>query len=327
MSADRMTDVFRGRPTRRSFIASLTALAAGPAFATTTPPFTAASTSAPAVNSIPRIASLDYGLASTLLSLGVTPVAVSELADWQKWVVSPAMPAGVADLGSSIEVNVEILAQLKPDIILTTPYLDEMTPILAPLGRLMRYEIFTPDAGKILDASIRATRKLGINIGRSAEAEQFLARADAFFADCRGRLAPLSPPPVALVNFMDARHARVYAAPGLFDNVLERIGVENAWKEKSNFWGFQVIALEDMARVTDPDAVLIAFDPVPGDVLPKLAQSPLWQALPFARPGHFAVLPPALMFGMVNEAMRFGGLLTDYLEKRALADGAPEKKA
>jgi len=62
---------------------------------------------------------------------------------------------------------------------------------------------------------------------------------------------------------------------------------------------------------------LIAFDPVPPDVLPKLAESPLWQRLPFSRPGHLTIAPPALMFGMVNEAMRFAGLVTDILEKDA----------
>jgi iron complex transport system substrate-binding protein len=264
----------------------------------------------------PRIVSLDYGLASTLLSLGIVPVGVSDLADWGKWVVSPSMPPGVVDLGSSMEVNMEVLVDLKPDLILTTPYLDALTAKLQPLARLSRYEVFTPDAGSILDAAIRATRKLGADIGRQVEAEEFLARADGYFEGCKARLAKLSPPPVALVNFMDERHARIYASPGLFDNVLNRIGVRNAWTEPSNYWGFQLIAIEELSRATDPDAVLIAFDPIPGDVLPKLHRSPLWQSLQFSRPGHFATLPPALMFGMVNEAMRFAGLLTDYLEHR-----------
>ncbi|WP_420963445.1 ABC transporter substrate-binding protein [Brucella sp. IR073] len=264
-----------------------------------------------------RIVSLDYGLSSTLLSLGVVPAAISDLADWGRWVVEPAMPSSVIDLGNTMEVNVEVLAQIRPDIILMTPYLDQITPIVTPYGKVSRYEIFTPDSGAILTASIAATRKLGAEIGRDAEAEAFLTRADAFFENCRARLARRSPPAVTLVNFMDARHARIYGSPGLFHNVLERIGVQNAWKEPSNYWGFQTISIEELARVTDSDAMLIAFDPVPGEVLPKLARSPLWQALPFSRPGQFAVLPPTLMFGMVNEAMRFAGLLTDLLERRA----------
>lgn len=265
----------------------------------------------------PRIVSLDYGLASTLISLGVVPVAVSELADWDKWVVEPRMPDGVIDLGNSFEVNFEILAALKPDFILSTPYLDDLQPKLEAFGRVLRLSIFEYNNGPILPAAIAATRKLAAEIGREAEADRFLSETDAFFESCRRRLEPLSPPPVAFINFMDARHARIYGAPGLFDNVLERIGVRNAWTESSNYWGFQTIALEELSRVTDPGARLVAFDPIPGDVLPKLAGSPLWQALPFARPGHFSVLPPALMFGMVNEAVRFAGLVTDLLESKA----------
>ncbi|MBY5905216.1 iron-siderophore ABC transporter substrate-binding protein [Rhizobium leguminosarum] len=265
----------------------------------------------------PRIVSLDYGLASTLLSLGLPPVGISDLADWDRWVVEPPMPKSVVDIGSSFEVNLEILVTLKPDIILTTPYLDELLPKLQSVAKVVRLEVFTPDIGSILPAAIAATRKLAGELGRENEAEQFLARADAFFERCGSRLAGKNLPPVALVNFMDARHVRIYSSPGLFHNVLERIGVRNAWTRESNYWGFETIGIEDLSKITDPDARLIAFDPVPPDVLPKLAQSPLWNRLAFARPGHLSILPPALMFGMVNEAMRFAGLLTDLLEKEA----------
>jgi len=264
-----------------------------------------------------RIVSLDYGLASTLLSLGLTPTGISDLADWDRWVVEPAMPTSVVDIGSSFEVDFEILIALKPDIILTTPYLDELLPRLQSVAKVVRLEIFTPESGPVLPAAIAATRKLAVELGCVQEAEAFLAKSDAFFETCRSRLAGRNPPPVALVNFMDARHARIYSNPGLFHNALERIGVRNAWTRGSNYWGFETIGIEDLSTITDPHARLIAFDPVPPDVFPKLAQSPLWNGLPFARPGHLSILPPALMFGMVNEAMRFAGLLTDLLERDA----------
>lgn len=162
------------------------------------------------------------------LSLGLPPVGISDLADWDRWVVEPPMPKSVVDIGSSFEVNFEILVTLKPDIILTTPYLDELLPKLQSVAKVVRLEIFTPGIGPILTAAIAATRKLAVELGRVNEAEQFLARADVFFAQCRSRLVRKNPPPVALVNFMDARHARIYSSPGLFHNVLERIGVRNA---------------------------------------------------------------------------------------------------
>jgi iron complex transport system substrate-binding protein len=263
-----------------------------------------------------RIVSLDYGLSSTLLSLGLPPVGISDLADWGRWVVEPTMPDSVVDIGSSFEVNFEILLQLKPDIILTTPYLDEMLPRLQPYGKIVRLEIFTPDSGPILQSAIAATRKLSVEIGREREAEAFLLRSETFLDRCRQRLAGKDVPPIALVNFMDARHVRIYSSPGLFHNVLERIGVRNGWTRESNYWGFETIGIEDLSKIKDPNARLVAFDPIPPDVLSKLAESPLWDRLPFARPGHLSILPAALMFGMVNEAIRFAGLVTDLLERQ-----------
>jgi ferric hydroxamate transport system substrate-binding protein len=263
-----------------------------------------------------RVVSLDYGLASTLLSLGLPPVGMSDRADWDKWVVEPAMPPSVVDIGSSYEVDFEILMQLRPDIILTTPYLDDLLPRLQPIAKVLRMEIFTPDSGPILPSVIAATRKLAAALGREREGELSLARSETFFDACRQRLAGRAMPPVVLVTFMDARHARVYSAPGLFHNTLERIGLRNAWTRQSNYWGFETIGIEELAGVTDPRARLIAFDPVPADVLPKLADSPLWQALPFSRPGQLSIVPPALMFGMVNEAMRFARIVTDLMEQQ-----------
>lgn len=262
-----------------------------------------------------RVVSLDYGLASTLLSLGLPPVGISDLADWGRWVVEPAMPRSVVDIGTAFEVDFETLIQLKPDVILTTPYLDELLPKLRPIAKVLRLEIFTPESGPILPSAITATRRLAAELGREAEAELFIAQSDAFFHECRQRLAGRIIPPVALVSFMDARHARIYSAPGLFHNALERIGVRNAWTRQSNYWGFETIGIEELSGITDLDARLVAFDPVPPDVLPKLKDSPLWQALPFSRPGHLSVVAPALMFGMLNEAMRFARLVTELLEQ------------
>jgi iron complex transport system substrate-binding protein len=261
-----------------------------------------------------RIVSLDYALASTLISLGVTPVAVASLADWDKWVVAPEMPADVVDLGSSWEVNFEVLIDLKPDLILTTPYLEALKPKLEAIAPVVSVPVYSGDGKPVLPNAYAATRMIGERIGRCRDAKRFLATSDAFFEDCRKRIAALDAPPVALVSLMDARHARIYGRPGLYQGVLDRLGVENAWQGEGSYWGFQTIGLEALAGSTDPRARLIAFEPLPRDVMPQIEASPLWQALPFSRPGHFAVLPGVLMFGMVTEAMRFARLLTDHLE-------------
>lgn len=261
-----------------------------------------------------RIVSLDYGLASTLLMLGVTPVGISARADWAEWVVDPPMPDSVADLGTTSEINLEVLSRLKPSMILTTPYLAALKPLLEPIAPVEEFPLYV-EGEEALPSSIVATRALGRLIGREPQAEDFLRRADTVFEDCRARIAMLSAPPVALINFMDERHARIYGGPGLYQGVLDRIGLANAWPGTANYWGFQTIALEELVALP-ADAHLMAFEPLtPANILQRLDDSPLWRKLPFVEAGQVSVLPGVLMFGMVREAMRFAQLVTDRLEQ------------
>ncbi|MGV3551655.1 iron-siderophore ABC transporter substrate-binding protein [Rhizobium sp.] len=259
-----------------------------------------------------RIVSLDYAMASTLLSIGARPIGVASLADWGRWVVEPAMPGDVVDIGSSWEVNFELLAALKPDLVLTTPYLEALRPRLESFAPVLSIPVYTGDGKPLLPAAYTATETLGDHIGLGAEARAFLAEADRVFADCRSRLAGHDHS-VVLVGIMDPRHARIFGAPGLYHSVLERIGVANAWTGTGNLWGFQTIGIEELAQFDHPDTRLFALEPMPRDVLAKLQSSPIWQALPAARPERFGILPGVLMFGMVREAMRFATLITDRL--------------
>ena len=262
------------------------------------------------------IVSLDYGLASTLLALGVTPAAIASLADWDRWVVEPKMPAGVVDLGTTTEINLEVLASLKPALILTTPYLAPLKPQLEAISPVLELTIYA-EGGEALQRSIEATRLLAAAIGRQRQADDFLARSEQFFDECARRVKKLRPPPLALINFVDDRHARIYCGAGLYQNVMTRIGLKNACTGAGDYWGFETIGLEQLATL-DPMLRLIAFEPLlPPNILDNLQDSPLWTSLPFVQAGRVSVLPGTLMFGMVQEAERFARILLDHLEKLA----------
>lgn len=262
-----------------------------------------------------RIAALDYGIATTLLALGIVPVGVAAAADWSTWVVEPALPPSVVDLGSDLEVNLEVLASLSPDLILTTPYLAALTPTLERIAPVMMLTIYA-DGADPLPRAIAGTRKLGGRLGAGNEVDTFLADAERFFDVHAHRLAQLEPRPLALVNFMDARHVRIYGRHSLYADVMERVGVDNAWTGPTNYWGFQTIAIEELARVPE-ESRLIAFEPLPPDVRPTLDRSPLWKRLPFVASDRVSTLPGVLMFGMVPSAMRFAALIADHLEALA----------
>lgn len=258
-----------------------------------------------------RVASLDYGLAETMLAIGTVPVAVAAAADWKTWVVEPPLPSSVQDLGAGQEPNFERLAALRPDLILTTDYVAMVEPALAriaPVERLTLFAAGVPPMARARDVM----RTLGARLDRADAARDALARFDAEMDAIAARLAGRRRQPLLLATFMDPRHVRVYGTASLYGNVLSRLGLANAWPAEVNYWGFSTVGIEALGD--RPDARLVAIEPVPPDVWPVLARSPLWTALPFVRAGAISTIAPALMFGALPSALRFARLLAADLE-------------
>ena len=259
-----------------------------------------------------RVAAMDWALAETMIALGHPPIAIVAARDWNRFVVEPPLPSGVVDLGLQPEINFELLASLTPDLILTSPFVQHLEPVLKRIADTVRLSIF--EKGSVPLAQPRTlTRILGERLDRADAAESVLAGAERAFDSYRARVAAISPLPVLLVNFIDARHVRVYGGAGLYQNVLDRIGVVNAWTGATNYWGYSTIGIEKLA--TSTDLRVIAFEPVPPDSDATLRRSPLWSRLPFVRAGHVGVLPSVLMFGAIPSALRFARLLVEHLER------------
>jgi ferric hydroxamate transport system substrate-binding protein len=258
-----------------------------------------------------RVASLDWALAETMIALGQKPIAIVAASDWDRFVVEPPLPSGVADLGLQQEINFELLASLKPDLILTSPFVQDAEPILEKIGNTLRLSIFEKGT-KPLAQPLLLTKTLGERLGCADAAGAFLAAAEQLLDSYRTRVAALHPLPVLLVNFIDARHVRVYGGAGLYQNVLDRIGVVNAWAGETNYWGYSTVGIEKLA--TPKNLRLIAFEPIQPDARPTLQRSPLWSRLPFVEAGQVSVLPSVFMFGAMPSALRFARLLVERLE-------------
>ena len=257
-----------------------------------------------------RIACLDDGLAETLLMLGVKPVAIADREVWEAWVVEPPLPPEVADIGTLLEPNLEFLQQLRPDIILSIPYLDGIKPLLERVAPVTTIGLYT-EQGEPYRLAVEATRTLAKLVGREAEGEALIARTEAGFAKVRQELAPESARPVYAVSFMDPRNVRVYGAKSMFQDVFERIGIRNAWTGETNYWGFSTVGIDALA--TSDDARLAYLEPLPEGAGGTLTESPVWNAMPFVRSHAIMRLPPVLMFGALPSAARFARVLADAM--------------
>ncbi|RIX98445.1 iron ABC transporter substrate-binding protein [Aureimonas flava] len=260
-----------------------------------------------------RIACFDYALAETLLLLGVEPVAVMSAADWPTWTGEPPLPPGVADLGASQEPNLERLAAIRPDLILSTDYTAMVEPAAARIAPVERLSIYGA-ASDPLPRAREVTLALGDMLGLAHRAADAVAGVDAQMAALRDRLPP-NPPPLLMVAFMDTRHARVFGRASLFGNAVEQIGLRNAYPGEVNPWGFATVGVEELAPFAD--AFLLSIDPAPADTWPTLARSPLWTELPFVREGRVRRLAPVLTFGAMSSAARCARLVTEALAEQA----------
>ncbi|MBN8940517.1 MAG: iron-siderophore ABC transporter substrate-binding protein [Rhizobiales bacterium] len=255
-----------------------------------------------------RIVSLDFGLAETLLAMDIAPVGLPAIADWANWVVEPRLPAGIVDLGTAQEVNLELLSELAPDVILTTPYLARLSSALGRIAPVVSLPIY--DArGEPLARAAEAARRLAAMTGEAGRGEALIGRVEATFAGVRARLAGTDRTPAYFVNFMDARHVRVYGAKSLFQGVLDRIGLPNAWTGPTNDWGFATVGIEALAT----RSATRLFYLQPAHEFERTSRGALWQSLSFARLGQVAMLPPILMFGALPSAARFARIVGDRL--------------
>lgn len=266
---------------------------------------------ADAVKSVPRIATVDWTIAETLLALGVTPLAVGDVGSYRAWVGEPLLPAAVVDIGQRAQPNRELLAELKPDRILISPLAAPLAPTLSRIAPVQSIALYEPDTD-LWQRLHEATLTIAALVNKTAEAEQLLSTLDQDLAQMRAVL-PADLPPLLVVQFIDERHVRVFGRHSLFEAVMQRLGLRNGWQGETNAWGFAVASLEQLMAL--PQARLVVVDPIPVGVSERLQEPGLWQLLPQVRAAAVLHLPAVWSFGGVLAARRFAVQLSTALQR------------
>jgi iron complex transport system substrate-binding protein len=256
----------------------------------------------------PSIATLDWTLAETLVALDAPPDAVAQVPDYHSWVGEPRLPDDVVDLGLRSQPNLERLAALSPERILISPMFAALAPRLGRIAPVKSLALYTPGGdtwGEMLDL----TRELGELAERPEAANRLIETTEAGLASLAKRL-PEQRRPLLVLQFMDARHVRVFGANGLFQAVMDRLGLANAWQDDTNAWGFALVGVEELIEI---EARLVVVEPYPEGVEATLATSGLWQRQPSVRDGSLITLPPTWSFGALPSARRFAKRLVAAL--------------
>ena len=259
------------------------------------------------------IVSFEPALTESLLGLGVAPRAVVNAGFYREFVASPQLPGDVIDLGPSIEPNLEYLQRLAPELIIGTSWQLEGT-LLSRIAPLRTFDIYTANAQPYRNAG-QVLLDLGALVERRAEAQAMLEQTDRLLEQLRVRLAPVSHRPVYIARLNpDGRHLLLFGAKGMYQAVLERLGLRNAYQGRTNAWGGSpAVGIETLLE--QPDASLLYYTN-PREALAaqrRLDNSPIWRALPMIRDGRALGLPRFYPSGGLLTAQRLALSITEQL--------------
>ncbi|MBY5864959.1 ABC transporter substrate-binding protein [Rhizobium leguminosarum] len=256
-----------------------------------------------------RVATLDWALLETLLAIGANVVAATELRQFREVAVTPDVPATTADLGLRGTPNFEVLRFARPDLIFNSNFYawaDERMRGVAPVES---HAIYKPGESPFALAE-QATLAIGERLQLAAArqlAEELSARLDRH----RALLAAGDGRSVIPINLGDARHFRVFGSDSMFGEVLNRVGLTNAWQAQTSYSAAAPVGIEILASM--PDAWIVMIPPHPADALATLATSSFWNALPAVREKRVLMLGSINPYGALPAAGRFADLLAEGL--------------
>lgn len=255
------------------------------------------------------MATLDWAIFETLLAIGANVVAGTELLQFRDVAVTPAIPAGVADLGLRGTPNFEVLYAAMPDLIFNSNFYawaDDRLRLIAPVES---HAVYRPGASPYQlseQMTLAIGERLGLPTGRAlvdTTREKLEAHRISFG---KGDHRPILP-----INLGDSRHFRVFGSDSMFGEVLARTGLVNAWPDLTSYSATAPVGIERLAAM--PEAWIVLIPPHPAEALEELRQSAFWKALPPVQEGRVLLLGSINPYGALPAAERFADLLAGGL--------------
>ncbi|MCU1719236.1 iron-siderophore ABC transporter substrate-binding protein [Pseudomonas sp. 5P_3.1_Bac2] len=235
-----------------------------------------------------RIVSLSWEMTEHLLQLGVLPQAVADAQVYRDWVVHPTLPLSVPNLGTRTEPNLELMAQLQPELILITPLLEDIRPKLERIATVLSYQDFTQEQDN-QQLQRRNLLSLAAEVGAQNKALSELARMDQHLEQLRQQLYTHfngQPPKVAVVRFDSPTVFYAMGPNSMPQHALSRLGLSPALEVAVSRWGALQKPVTDLGQIDD--GVVLYIEPFAQHE--RLFSTALWQGMGFVKRGHVAAM-------------------------------------
>lgn len=250
-----------------------------------------------------RVAVTEWNAVEYLVSLGVTPTAVSDIEGYKAWSSAEPLPDGVTDLGTRGEPSTDTLGSLNLDLVIVTDELtegaleqiEEDIPVIVIMGgnRDDALGEMWKNIELVAKASGTEDKVAGLRSDWDAKVKEGKAAVEA--AGATGEKVAFSD------AYVDAGtvNVRPFAKGSQVSDVLEAIGLENAWPmEGDEAYGLASADVEGLTVLGDVRFWYVANDAFGDPYTQELANNAIWTNLPFVKSGKVHRFPDSIwMFG------------------------------
>jgi ferric hydroxamate transport system substrate-binding protein len=258
-----------------------------------------------------RVVALEWTYVENLLALGVQPVGVADIEGFNTWVKIPiALDEDVVDVGDRSEPNLEVIAELSPDLIIMLTYnAGEIFDDLSAIAPTLVFNPYPEDVTISQYGEMTTTfNTIATTLNREAEGQAVLAHMEATYDRAQSALEAAGRGGEAFIlsqgwTYDNVATFRLFTDNGMAVQILEQIGLENAWDAAPHPYGFTEIGIEGFAELRELDFNF--FYVAQDSDNDFLEESPLWNSL------NFVQLDKAYWMG--GDVWLFGGPLSAEL--------------
>lgn len=216
---------------------------------------------------VKRVVVLDWIYGEEMLALGVQPVGMADISGYTTWMNSGdiKLDESVVDLGTRGSANIEDIAALNPDLIVTPDYYEYDYNLLSEIAPTI---VLTPYPGEEYptgeyDHMIDSMKIMGEVLGREEEAEEVIAGLDTVYEEAKEKLegTDVDKKYIELIDFStaDTVSMYLYTDTSIHTTVLEKLGLENIYKpDKFELYGQTNINVENLVGLDDHTLFIVA---------------------------------------------------------------------
>jgi ABC-type Fe3+-hydroxamate transport system substrate-binding protein len=248
-----------------------------------------------------RVAVLEWQQVEDVLTLCLTPVAVADAQGYTLWDTAAALPAGVTDVGTRGEPNLDALFATSPDLVIIEAYTadDEI------IGQLEKYDVPVlatkgADTADPVENMISTFELIGQAVGREERAEEVVSGFRSHLAAAKETISRATPAVtdfVYLDGWIQGGNValRPFGQGSLMGELGEELGLTNVWKEEVDpAYGLGQTDIEGLTTVGDATLLYTGTVDPEADFIPELTKNEIWASLPAVKDGRASAFPPGI---------------------------------